>query len=102
MGAHQALVSLPLQAQLDTMEKFQPKPGTRDMKRLFMGFLKSMGSPMQGVNGGMSQPGPGIGMKRSLAQISTSAPLGGADVYMFAEQRGLDEECVAALLDMPE
>merc|ERR1719221_2290459 len=49
--SYQALTSLPMHAQIDTMAKFSPKPGTRDVKGLFMSFLRSMSVPMGGMGG---------------------------------------------------
>merc|ERR1712124_32299 len=97
---YQAISNLPLQVQIETMKKFSPKPGTRDIKRLFMGFLKSMSDPMlsgdQGAGGKGSDPvatwrpldgrptsGFGGGMKRPMG--GPSGPVGGSDVFAFID-----------------
>lgn len=105
----QALSQLPMEAQTDTMAKFSPKAGTRDVKGLFMSFLRSMRTPPPGVgfgskggygkgyhvvapvappNGkgyaqvrpGIAQVGPSFGIKRPLAAAYAAPPDAGADM----------------------
>merc|ERR1712039_987459 len=103
--------------------KFNPKPGTRDIKRLFMGFLKSMSTPMPGggfggegfggkgspslatwrpLGGSPAQVGPGGGFKRPMFEVAPPGPVGGSDIFTFADHWGLDEEAVEGPGSMPE
>merc|ERR1712039_483707 len=129
--AYQALRSLPLQAQSDTMQKFSPKAGTRDVKGLFMSFVRSMSTGEKGFGGkglgftgfappaavmrplgggriaqvgpAMAQVGPSMGIKRQRAvEEAAPVPIGGTDIFAFTEHWNLDEEALGGLGEMPE
>ena len=78
-----ALVAAPLDVQRKLLAEFAPKPGTRDIKRLFFGFLKSLSTT--GGSGGDNW---------------TEAPRRQQEVelLLFTQHWSLDDECVSALM----
>merc|ERR1711879_913858 len=61
-------------------------------------FLKSRTS-----GAGVKKPlGVIPGMKRPMGEVGAPAPVGGTDIFAFAEHWGLDEEAVEGLAGVPE
>ena len=106
-NAHAALASLPKHVQEKVATNFQPKPGTRDVHRLFHSFLKSVQNPGgKGMGKGMSKGAPtaaqafGGGFGGGFPPAASRAPAPDG-FFEHWESWGLDDSALAMLIQQP-
>merc|ERR1712039_41057 len=101
------LAGLPYPSQADIMARFAPKAGTRDVKGLFMGFVRSVSGPLPAA----AAYGPGKGAGGKIAQVPVArvpTATGGLnqgfagsafepEVEEFLALWGLDDESAEAM-----
>mmetsp|Transcript_37698 Transcript_37698/g.56942 ORF Transcript_37698/g.56942 Transcript_37698/m.56942 type:complete len:445 (+) Transcript_37698:146-1480(+) len=96
--AHQKLRELPPHSQARVLAEFAPRPGTRDVNRLFHGFLKSMVQPGggKGGKGAVHQAAHEISISRGMPP--DGGPMDSGRVHTFCQTWGLDESSFNAML----
>jgi hypothetical protein len=101
------MLQAPISVQREMMSTFSPKAETRDVKRLFIGFLKSISrsSPQAQAWDSPRYPqyaAPAAGHSSSWSpSVAWEPPVAAHELHDFGQSWGLDAECVAALLGQP-
>uniref|UniRef100_A0A7S4WCL7 Uncharacterized protein n=1 Tax=Alexandrium monilatum TaxID=311494 RepID=A0A7S4WCL7_9DINO len=109
-AARVALLQLDPETQVKVISDFSPKPGTRDVNRLFHGFIKSVRTgphfkvaqqPVAEALEALPADAAPPGAEEKLSGQSWHVQTDTVDVEAFLNRWGLDEAAQAMMMDQP-